>query len=114
MRRNRKLKDFAWPARFARAADSEGWNVFDDTSYGREVQRDDSRGLFASDAEALAFVAGRAWAGAKHAVRALEIQADYCTCRAHDGVPCSGDDCDGCESCPTGAARRYLSARNGR
>jgi len=105
----KNLTDFAWPSRFCNAAVREGWNMFD-SAYGREVQRDDERKLFASDDEALAFVAGRAWSGAQHARRALEIQADYCTCHAHDEVVCPGGDCDGCEACPTGAARRYLNA----
>lgn len=111
MRHNHKLKDFAWPARFAWKAYDEGWNLFD-SNCGREIQRDDERKLFASDEEALAFVAGRAWSGAQHAIRALEIQADYCTCHAHRNEECDGGDCDGCTACPTGAARRYLSALN--
>lgn len=66
------------PATDTRIANAEGWGLFDIDSTGiLEIQRCDEANVFASDAEALVFVRGRANRGSPYHQKAIRIHRKH-------------------------------------
>jgi hypothetical protein len=63
----------AFTKRYSARASRQGWGIFHSDTYGFEIERDDQRGRFASDDQALGFVMGRASMGCPMAKAALAI-----------------------------------------
>lgn len=70
---DRKLPE--WSSTDSFVADQEGWNLFnlDESRQHGEIQADDEAGVFATDAEAVAFVRQSAEAGSMTAAKALKL-----------------------------------------
>lgn len=73
-----KMPDVRFSKRDHALQEREGWAVFESSTRGPEIQRDDCAAVFKFDEDALAHVMRRALAGSKPHIKALVA---HCTAR---------------------------------